>query len=276
MAVVFAFTLGSNGRHGRSFLADLKQAHRKSLTSALIGGVAFNAANILLVAAIDIAGMAVAFPVGIGIALVLGVVVNYLRTPKGNPKTPLRRGGVGHRRNRALRLGLQAVAGAERERRRLGADHIGRGRRLDGLLLPVCGQLDVRRLHRDDSGQAEPPTRLMVFFAIGIFLSNFVFNTAIMLKPFTGEPVSPMAYFAGAPIDHLWGVLGGMIWAVGMTFSIIAFGVAGPAISYGLGQGATLVAALWGVFIWREFQNAPPETTPFIALMFLGYLVGLG
>jgi glucose uptake protein len=60
-----------------------------------------------------------------------------------------------------------------------------------------------------------------------------------------------------------------------MTFSIIAFGKAGPAISYGLGQGATLVAALWGVFYWREFKEAPPSTTWLLAVMFLGYFGGL-
>jgi glucose uptake protein len=113
-------------------------------------------------------------------------------------------------------------------------------------------------------------------FALGILLSNFVLNTAIMVRPFAGEPVPLGAYFRGRPSDHLWGVLGGCIWGVGMGLNIAAAQVASPAVSYGLGQGATLVAAVWGVFIWREFREAPPGTGRLLALMFAGYVVGLG
>ena len=84
LSLLFAFTLGSNGSSGRAFLADLQQADTSNLFSAMLGGIIFNLANILLVAAIAIAGMSVAFPVGIGIALVLGVLVNYIDKPEGN------------------------------------------------------------------------------------------------------------------------------------------------------------------------------------------------
>src|SRR5208282_5156303 len=84
LTLILGLTLGSSGTAGRPFLADLQQASQSSIFSALLGGAIFNAANILLVAAIDIAGMAVAFPVGIGIALVLGVVLNYIADPIGN------------------------------------------------------------------------------------------------------------------------------------------------------------------------------------------------
>jgi glucose uptake protein len=120
------------------------------------------------------------------------------------------------------------------------------------------------------------PYTAMVFFALGIVASNFIFNTAIMLRPFKGEPISPSEYFRGTAQDHLWGVVGGMIWALGMMFSIIAFGVAGPPISSGLGQGATMVAAFWGVFIWKEFRGAPVGTGKLLAIMFVSYLAGLG
>ncbi len=274
MALIFAATLGSLGRSGRKFLADVRQAKRAALGSALLGGVIFNAANILLVAAIDIAGMAVAFPVGIGMALVIGVLVNYLTMPKGNPK--LLFAGVG-----LIAAAIILCALAYRQL----PDQVDGGTK--GLVLAVlCGVLMgyfyrfvagsmSKDFEKMEAGKLSPYTA-MVFFSLGILLSNFVLNTAIMIKPFSGEPVALTAYFDGTFGDHLWGVLGGMIWGVGMTFSIIAFGVAGPAISYGLGQGATLVAALWGVFIWQEFQNAPPSATPLIVLMFIGYVVGLG
>jgi len=75
--------------------------------------------------------------------------------------------------------------------------------------------------------------------------------------------------------EHLTGILGGMIWCTGMTFSIIAAGKAGYAISYGLGQGATLVAALWGVFIWKEFKGSK-GTSGLLIAMFALFLAGLG
>ena len=84
-SLLSAFTLGSMGSSGRSFLNDLGQADIKNIASALLGGVVFNAANILLSAAIAIAGMAVAFPVGIGVALILGVLLNYFAAEKGDP-----------------------------------------------------------------------------------------------------------------------------------------------------------------------------------------------
>ena len=115
-----------------------------------------------------------------------------------------------------------------------------------------------------------------VVFSIGILLSSFVFNIAIMKKPFVGEPVPLADYFKGAAKDHLWGIVGGMIWAVGMTLNIAASGQVSPAVAYGLGQGATMVAALWGVFVWGEFRNAPRGTTPLLALMFVLFIAGLG
>jgi glucose uptake protein len=273
-SLVFAFTMGSLGDHGRGFLDDLAQASPANLGSALLGGVIFNAANILLVAAIALAGMAVAFPVGIGMALVIGVVVNYIAQPEGQPLMLF--GGVA--------LITSAIVLDAMAYRRLPGQGASRGAL--GLILAVlCGILMgffyrfVAAAMSPEFIEMEPeklsPYTAMVLFALGIFVSNFVFNTAIMLKPFKGEPIAPAEYFRGTRQDHLWGAVGGMIWAVGMMFSIIAFGVAGPAISYGLGQGATMVAALWGVFVWKEFKDAPKGTDRLIALMFVGYFLGL-
>lgn len=277
-ALIFAFTLGSTGSSGRSFLADVAQADPANIGSALLGGVVFNAANILLVAAIALSGMAVAFPVGIGLALVLGVVVNYLGVakPVGNPVV--------------LFVGVAFVVAA------ILLDALAYGRlpseknagRVKGLALAVlCGILmgcfyrfvtaampEAEQFAAMPAGKLSPYTA-MVFFSLGVFLSNFVLNTAIMLRPFSGPPVPLSAYFRGTAHDHLWGIVGGMIWAVGMTFSIVAAGKASYAVSYGLGQGATMVAAFWGVFISREFRNAPRGTGRLLALMFAGYIAGL-
>lgn len=275
-ALLFAFTLGSTGSGGRSFLADLAQADPSNIGLALLGGVIFNAANILLVAAIALSGMAVAFPVGIGLALVLGVVVNYVAEPAGNPVVLF----VGVALIVAAIL-LDAMAYAK-----LPGQKTSNGRK--GLLLAVlCGILmgyfyrfvaaampSPEQFGEMPAGKLSPYTA-MVCFSLGILLSNFVLNTAIMLRPFSGKPVPLNDYFKGTIRDHLWGIVGGMIWAVGMTLSIVAAGKASFAISYGLGQGATMVAAFWGVFVWREFRDAPRGTAILLALMFVGYLAGL-
>ncbi len=275
LSLVFALTLGSFGEGGRSFLLDLGQADSGNILSALIGGAIFNAANILLVAAIAIAGMAVAFPVGIGLALVLGVLVNYLASPVGNPTWLF--AGVGLV---AVAIILDAAI-----YRRLPSQ--GEGVSLKGLVLSLaCGVLMgffyrfVADSMSTDFANPEPgklsPYSAVFVFSVGIFLSNLVFNTLIMKKPFIGTPVPMSDYFQRGLRTHSIGVLGGIIWGVGMSFSIIASGSAGFAISYGLGQGATMVAAFWGVLIWKEFQDAPPGTNKLIGLMFAFFVVGLG
>ena len=279
-SLVFAFTLGSTGGPGRGFLDDLAQADGASLHSALVGGVVFNLANILLVAAITIAGMSVAFPVGIGIALILGVVVNYLDRPEG--AAGLLFGGVA-----LVAVAILLNANAYRKLSQGGSSVSTKGASTRGLLLSVVAGVLMGFFYKyvadsmatdfaaPEAGKLTPYTAL-VLFALGIFLSNFLFNTVLMYRPFSGEPTSFAAYFRGSGRDHAMGLLGGVIWMIGMSFSILASGEAGPAISYGLGQGATVVAAVWGIFIWKEFRHAPPGTATLHNLMLACYVVGLG
>ena len=273
-SLLIAFTLGSMGEEGRPFLADLQQADMFNVGSALWGGVLFNAANILLVAAIAIAGMSVAFPVGIGLALVIGVIVNHVDAPVGN--AALLFGGV------ALVAGAILLnAGAYR---RLATSTTGVSTK--GLLLSVVAGLLMGFFYRYVAASmatdfAQPavgkltPYTALVLFSVGILLSNFVFNTYLIYKPFVGEPTTLGAYFRGSGRDHFIGMLGGLIWMVGMSLSILASEKAGPAISYGLGQGATVIAALWGIYIWHEFRGAPKGTNRLLNAMLLCYVLGL-
>ena len=274
MSLIFSFTLGSAGGLGRGFLKDISQAEMSHIGNALLGGIVFNAANILIVAAISIAGMAVAFPVGIGIALVLGVVVNYIASPQGNAAWLF--AGV------AL-ITLAIVIDALAYRKKASQSQKVPTK---GIVLSVVGGVMMALFYRfvassmvtnfeqPEAGLLTPYTAVFIFSA-GILLSNFIFNTILMKKPFEGAPVTYTQYFASNLKEHLTGILGGMIWCVGMTFSIIASGKAGFAISYGLGQGATLVAALWGVFIWKEFKGMK-GTTGLLASMFVLFFVGIG
>ncbi len=274
LTLIFAFTLGSNGSAGRGFIEDVSQAGNDNLLSAIIGGIIFNAANILLVAAIAIAGMSVAFPVGIGIALVLGVVVNYIDAPQGN--STMLFGGVA-----LIAIAIILNARAYKKMSTGNASPSTKGLVLSvaaGLLMGFFYRFVAKAMFSDftipEAGKLSPYTA-MVFFAIGILLSNFIFNTYIMKKPFVGAPLSFGQYFKGGFRNHLTGILGGIIWCVGMSFSIIASGKAGAAISYGLGQGATIVAAIWGIFIWKEFKDAPKGTSAILNVMLLLYVVGI-
>ena len=278
LTLILGLTLGSSGTEGRPFLADLAQASSASLLSALVGGAIFNLANILLVAAIEIAGMAVAYPVGIGLALIIGMIVNYRAAPVGN--VALLAAGVGLV---ILAIVLDAVA-----YRRLPAAAPGSGSKgsAKGLLISVaCGvfmglfyRFVAAAMYADPAdpvnGQMGPYAAVFVL-AVGILLSNFVWNTFAMKKPFVGAPVGFRDYFAGSPGTHLTGVLGGVIWGVGMSFNLIASGRAGFAISYGLGQGATLIAAIWGVLIWKEFSHMGRQVGWLLAGMFGCFLTGI-
>jgi glucose uptake protein len=280
VTLAFGLTLGSGGAEGRAFFADLTQASAASIAAALVGGAIFNLANILLVAAIEVAGMAVAFPVGIGLALIIGVIANYLAAPIGN--AALLSTGV-------CLVTLAIVLDALAYRRlavaspgpRDGAKSSTRGLLLSvacGVFMGIFYRFVAAAMYSDpaDPTAGKMGSYAAVFvFAVGIALSSFVWNTLAMKRPLVGAPVRFRDYFAGSLPTHLTGVLGGLIWGIGMSLNLIASGRAGFAISYGLGQGATMIAAIWGVFIWKEFRTAPKGTATLLAAMFVSFLTGL-
>jgi glucose uptake protein len=278
LSLILAFTMGSSGSGGRGFCADLAQADAKWLGSAFLGGIIFNLSNILLVAAIDIAGLAVAFPVGVGLALVLGVITTYVAKPEGN--VPMLAAGVA-----AVMIAIVLDALAYK---RLAS--AGQKTPVKGIVLSVIAGVLMGWFYSfvaQAMGAIDPATKALeagklspytaiVLFSAGLLVSNFIWNSIVMATPFSGEPVTYRDYFTkGNARLHLIGILGGIIWNVGMSFSIIASTTAGPALSYGLGQGATMVGAFWGVFIWKEFKGAPAGTGKLLGAMFLLYLIGL-
>lgn len=275
-ALLIAFTMGSCGTEGRPFLEDIAQVSGKAVGSIILGGVIFNASNILLSASTSIAGMAVAFPLGVGISLVLGTIVNYIGAPAGNPVllfigvalivvaiicNGVASGKVGGEKKAGANKGIILAAVA--------------GTLMAFFYRFVAASMDLENFAAPAAGKVTPYTAIVIF-SLGVLLSNFVFNTLVMKKPFVGEPVSYKQYFAGNFKTHLVGILGGAIWCLGTAFSYIASGKAGAAISYALGQGAPLIAAIWGVFIWKEFKGANKNVYWLLGLMFLFFIAGLG
>jgi glucose uptake protein len=275
-SLISAFTMGSIGTQGRNFMEDLAQADAANIGMALLGGVIFNAANILLSAAIAIAGMAVAFPIGIGLALILGVLINYLGSEKGNPVMLF--AGVAF-----VLFAIIINAFAYTKKAKSSVQVSSKGIILSivaGVLMSffyrfVAASMDLENFVQPAAGKMTPYTAVFIF-SCGIFLSNLLFNTLLMKRPFEGAPTNYREYFKGRFPTHMVGILGGLIWGLGNSFNLIAAGTAGPAISYGLGQGATLIAAMWGVFIWKEFKGSPKSINVLIAAMFIFFIVGIG
>jgi glucose uptake protein len=273
LSLLLAFTLGSAGSVGRSFLTDISQADQQNLLYALVGGFVFNIANILIVVGIELAGLSVAMPVGIGLALILGVVVNYILSPIGN--VGLLSGGVF-----AIFLAVVFSALAYRSK-----STVGQAVSTNGLVISLVGGFlmsfffyFVARAMATDFASPAPglltPYTALVLFGLGVVISTPLFLP--ILRRFTGKAAnSTVRYGEVSTRNHGIGMLGGMIWCLGMASSLLASGEAGYAISYGLGQGATIIAVLWGVFIWNEFRGAPATSSRYLTLMGLCYVLGL-
>jgi len=270
-SLLWGLTLGSAGAPDSSFIANIRQADNSHIAFALAGGAVFNVANLLLVAAIDIAGLAVAFPVGIGLALVVGVLLNYALAPKGN--VLLLFGGVA-----LVLLAIITDAVAYRRREDKAQTVSARGIQISiacGILMGLFYPLVTKAT----TGAASlGPYTVAFFFAIGILICAVPVNYLLMRRPLTGTPPVGMAgYFQARPAWHIWGLVGGAIWCTGSVFNFVASHaqIVGPAVSYAIGQCATMVSAIWGVFVWREFANAPAASRKLIPAMFLLFLLGL-
>ena len=324
-AVIALFTFGAMNGQELSAMDMFALTAKRKAAYAVAGGAVFNLANILLVAAISISGLAVAFPVGIGLALVIGVIWNYALNPQGNP-TLLFLGATGV----VLAIIVDAVAYRIHERQQ-GKIHrattkpapasqtasvsapqsqahahsqsthhhsSSRSRRhaedapvkpasaakgiivslISGLLMGSFYPL-VEMARGGDDGVRPYDDALL--FACGVFFTTFVFNFFFMLIPIHGNPVSIVSYFRGTKKQHLLGVLGGVIWCAGAVANFVASSSpssvqVGPAVSYAMGQGATMVSALWGLLVWKEFAGATTRVRMLLTVMMALFVIGLG
>lgn len=279
-SLIAALTLGSMGQTGRTFLADLAQADASSIGWAMLGGAVWNAGNLLLVAAIAVAGMAIGFPIGGGIAWVLGILVNFVLV--------IVAGGTNPGNSTLLFAGVAviviAIALSMRAYSQLASAVKQAG--VKGILLSVAAGLFIAFFYGLVVKSSDPafvnggagklmPLTASFFFTLGAFVTTFLLNPFFMRRPVEGAPVAFGDYFKGSLTTHLTGVLGGAIWAVGISASFIAVGAAGPAVSYALSNAAPVVAILWGVLVWKEFAGAPRKVNIQLTGMFLCFLAGL-
>jgi glucose uptake protein len=277
-SLLWGFTLGSHGHSGQALLADLARTDATHALLALAGGAVFNVANLLLVAAIEIAGLAIAFPIGIGLALVVGVALNYVLEPKGNGV--MLTAGVTFI---ILAICFDAVAYWLREKGGSESAERAPSSNRGVLISVVCGVLMglfyPLLARATDGTRALGPYSVVVIFGAGVAFCALIANTYWMHRPLTGAPAVEIRGYREAPVAwHCWGWIGGIVWGTGMVLSLAASRahIVGPAVSYAIGQGATMVSALWGVFVWREFAGAPPLSRRLLGPMFVCFAVGLG
>lgn len=274
ISAILGHTMGATSQDSHNLIHNIQLANGSDMILAMIGGAIFNLANLLLVAAIDMAGLAIAFPVSIGIALVVGVITSYAQHPKGNAE--LLAFGV-----------LCAVIAVVLDGKAYGSLAI-RGRStsrksiviciVSGVLMGLWAPFMTRAMPHEVSGVVVGtlgPYAAAIFLTLGALLSCFVWNIYFMKHPLVGEPVGFGGFFQAPLSSHLLGLFGGFIWGTGMVFNLVAASFTGVAISYAIGQSAPMVAALWGVFAWKEFDGAPAKAKLYLFLMFVFYCLGI-
>lgn len=268
IAVVLAFTMGNASNDASSFLTNIRSADGSNFVYTLVGGAVFNLANLLLVAAIDMAGLAIAFPVSIGIAMVVGVVLSYILQPKGI--AALLAAGVACAVT-AVILDGKAYGNLSSANRSVSRKSIVVCI-VSGVLMGLWAPFVT---HAMTQGNTLSPYSIGVFLTLGALLSCFIWNIYFMKNPLVGEPVKFSEFFRGPASGHLLGLIGGVIWGTGTVFNLVASHFTGVAISYAIGQSAPMVAALWGVFAWKEFQGANRQAKTFLGLTFLFYILAI-
>src|SRR5579864_4835355 len=264
ISLILGHTMGSTGHNSQSLVENIHSTGVSNVVYALIGGAGFNLANLLLVAAIDMVGLSVAFPISIGIALVVGVVLSYALQPKGNPML--------------LALGVACALLAVILDGKAYDSLASTGRVVSKKSLIVCivsgvlmGLWAPFLTRAMTTGNPLGPYAACVFLTLGALLSCFIWNIYFMKHPLVGEPVSLSGLFQAPLSGHLLGLLGGFIWGIGTVFNLVAASLTGVAISYAIGQSAPMVAALWGILAWKEFAGAGSRSKLYLVLMFVFY-----
>jgi glucose uptake protein len=276
-ALVAGLTFGTLGPGSPRFAADLAHAGGINVFYGFLGGVIFNLSNILVVGAIAVAGMGVGFPIGVGLALVVGVIWNYILKPQGNPWL--------------LGLGVALVLAAvvvdaivyRMHAASTGAPEDAEAKRRatwKGIRLAVVGGILMGMFYPLVEKGMTGPTGLHAYgvalvFGLGVLVSVFVYNLYFLKRPIAGPRLSFRDYLRGSAWVHFLGIAGGAMWMVGSLSNWVASSQVGPAIAYALGQGSTMVGALWGVLVWREFAGGGARLNRLIVLMFVLFVTGL-
>lgn len=281
-AVIGAFTLGSLGSEGESFLENFKTMDWTSVGWAMLGGIVWNAANIFLTAANAIAGMAVGFPIGGGLGWIGGVVFNYLLVVLAGQKYP----GNEVLLWVGLVIAVAAILFCAKAYSNLTTSQHRTPK--SGIVMAVISGIGLMFFYGLVVKSISPeyvsggtgtltPYSAVFFFALGVLISTPIVNGLAMAHPVEGgRKVTMKDYFTkGDTKTHLIGLLGGFIWMSGMVISFMGSGGGNPAVNYALSNASPVVAMIWGVLIWKEFKGAPKGTSKLLFAMFFLFVAAL-
>ena len=247
---------------------NLAVANRGAVLLILLSGVIWNLANVLLVNGIALVGMAVAFPISIGLALVLSTIGGYFVMPRGNPT--LLAAGV------ALVFAavvVNSLAYSSNTAERKSASRMGLiACLLAGVLIATVGPVVGKAL---SANPQLSPYGITLLFTFAALASTFPILYWFMRNPLDGPPTRPCVYWNGTPAQHIEGILAGSIWTLGAALTWTAANQVGIALAMAIGQANPLVAAIWGIVAWHEFDKASRRSKLLLALMFLLYVTGL-
>lgn len=274
LSIIAAFTLGSIDLANRTFMQDIAQAGTSYILLAMLGGFIWNLGTLLLTAGIATTGMAVAFPIGGGIGWILGIIINYIGKPEGNPVWLFAGCAIIVAAIICSMLSYKKKATSQQKS-------------FKGVLYSLAAGIFIAFFYRfvmmsisadispQYTGGKLTPYTSVVFFAFGALVSTLLLNPVFMRFPVEGPPVTMKTYFQGSAKIHIIGMIGGAIWCLGQVLSVMSANAASPAIAYGLSNAAPIVAAIWGIFVWKEFKDAPKGTNSLLLAMFVFYIIGL-
>ena len=265
-AILFGVTLGPGD--GLGFFDVVRQAGAREAAFAIVGGFIWNIGNILLLTAIVIAGLAVAFAIAAIPAIVIGLGASYWLQPVGN-------GVVLAISALILLIAAQVTATAYR---RLG--HVTTVDKAKGITIALVSGLLIGFFPPFVTAAISGSSALDAYtvstlYMVGATAATLVAIPILLKRPLVGEAGNLGGYFRGSPTWHVLGLLAGAVWCSGTVFNFISAGMVGVAISVGIGSGAPMVGALWGVFVWDEFAKGPASSRAFIGAALVLYAVGI-
>jgi glucose uptake protein len=286
-ALIYAFTVGNLGFDGFSFLDDLQHAGKRQWLFGFLAGVIFNFANMLLMAGVSVAGLSVAFPMSMGVAMLVGTLMSVIARAGANPLlmgvgclllfTSVLVNALSYRFLGLQQHEEQARAGQAKSTRRPSSAKGVIISMVSGVLMGSFGPL-LEKARAGEVGLG--PYALAAMFACGVFLTTPVFNIFFMNLPVEGDPVDLAMFFELNLKQHLLGFFAGMLWFTGVLSAMITGSVPdqiqGDQVSRAiLLQAWPLLAALWGILVFRELKGAEGRIKFMSLLMLALFLCGM-
>lgn len=275
--IVLSVILGgfsSSGWMPFQFINSLAHLSLSGVAWALFGGFVWGLGNILLVVAMTLAGMAVAFPLSLGLALVVGTFLAYITNPSATQNPQFLFIGL-------IFVTLAVIANGLAYKFKEAKSTQNKNLKRGIVVSIICGLLislfpfPFNYSFKEGLNGYEGA----LFMTVGGGLATLLLLPILMRRPLVPKqkPIGFSEYRNAKKKWHIWGIFAGLIWSIGTVFNLVVASLPSfsVAIAYTLGQCAPMIAALWGIFVWKEFKGAPANSYRFLGLMFVLFILGI-